>query len=148
MPDWLTDWLTDRQTDSLTDWLLDPLSLSSLWIIFWGHNFSSLSLCSLYVGSSNAIIKNEGIFRVEIWKLNIYIYARNSFRCSVESEFLLGYLNGKHRFSVGHKNLFSLVLLRAIYDFHTIKSLRLRRRWEMMRTEWSSSRSSTCPKKT
>lgn len=39
-----------------------------------------------------------------------------------------------HRFSVSleaHKNFF-LVLLRAIYDFHTIKSLRLRR-WETMR---------------
>jgi len=49
-----------------------------------------------------------------------------------ECEFL-GYLNGSHRFSVSHKNFF-LVLLRAIYDFHTIKSLRLRR-WELMRTK-------------
>lgn len=87
----------------------------------------------------------KAFFVKKYGNIYMYIYAKNSFGFSVESEFLLGYLNGNHRFSVGHKNFFSLVLLRAIYDFHTIKSLRLRRRWEMMRTEWSSS-SSTCPK--
>lgn len=75
---WLTDQLIDWQTDSLTDWLLDSLSLSSLWIIFWGHNFSSLSLCSLYVGSSNAIIKKWRHFSCRNMEIK-YIYIREKF---------------------------------------------------------------------
>lgn len=85
-------------------------------------------------------------FFVKKYGNKIYLYIREKFVWFLCREWVsFGYLNGNHRFSVGHKNFFSLVLLRAIYDFHTIKSLRLRRRWEMMRTEWSSS-SSTCPK--
>lgn len=146
---WLTDRLIDWQTDRQFDWLT---TWSVVIVVVMNHilrsQFLKLIVVSLVRRFIQCYNKKRRHFSCRNMEIKyIYIYARNSFRYSVESEFLLGYLNGKHRFSVGHKNLFSLVLLRAIYDFHTIKSLRLRRRWEMMRTEWSSSSSSTCPKK-
>lgn len=143
LTDWPTDWLTDRQFDWLTTWFV-------VIVVVMNHILRSPFLELIveflvrrFIQCYNKKWRHFSWRNMEI--KYIYIYAKNSFGSSVESEFLLGYLNGNHRFSVGHKNFFLLVLLRAIYDFHTIKSLRLRRRWEMMRTEWSSS-SSTCPK--